>query len=309
MKFSMVEKNTTLIKNKAIELGFSSCGISKARHLHEEEEKFEKWLSQGYQGSMNYLEKNLDKRLDPRKLVPGAQSVISLSYNYFPKEKIDKKNNFILSKYAYGKDYHKVIRKKLKILFNYIKEKIGDIDGRVFVDSAPVHERAWAKLSGIGWIGKNSLLINERKGSYFFLAEIICDLELEYDTITKDRCGKCTKCIDACPTDAITSAQVIDANKCISYLTIENKKEIPNELKSNLNDAIFGCDICQDVCPWNKFSRPHNEDSFKPKKELSSLRKRDWIELTEDTFNKIFEGSAVKRAKYEGIIRNIKAAK
>ena len=257
---------------------------------------------------MNYLEKNLDKRLDPRKLVPGAQSVISLSYNYFPKEKIDKKNNFILSKYAYGKDYHKVIRKKLKILFNYIKEKIGDIDGRVFVDSAPVHERAWAKLSGIGWIGKNSLLINERKGSYFFLAEIICDLELEYDTITKDRCGKCTKCIDACPTDAITSAQVIDANKCISYLTIENKKEIPNELKSNLNDAIFGCDICQDVCPWNKFSRPHNEDSFKPKKELSSLRKRDWIELTEDTFNKIFEGSAVKRAKYEGIIRNIKAA-
>ena len=305
----MVEKNTTLIKNKAIELGFSSCGISKARHLHEEEEKFEKWLSQGYQGSMNYLEKNLDKRLDPRKLVPGAQSVISLSYNYFPKEKIDKKNNFILSKYAYGKDYHKVIRKKLKILFNYIKEKIGDIDGRVFVDSAPVHERAWAKLSGIGWIGKNSLLINERKGSYFFLAEIICDLELEYDTITNDRCGKCTKCIDACPTDAITSAQVIDANKCISYLTIENKKEIPNELKSNLNDAIFGCDICQDVCPWNKFSRPHKEDSFKPKKELSSLRKRDWIELTEDTFNKIFEGSAVKRAKYEGIIRNIKAAK
>ena len=186
MKFSMVEKNTTLIKNKAIELGFSSCGISKARHLHEEEEKFEKWLSQGYQGSMNYLEKNLDKRLDPRKLVPGAQSVISLSYNYFPKEKIDKINNFILSKYAYGKDYHKVIRKKLKILFNYMKEKIGDVDGRVFVDSAPVHERAWAKLSGIGWIGKNSLLINERKGSYFFLAEIICDLELEYDTITND---------------------------------------------------------------------------------------------------------------------------
>ena len=309
MKFSMVEKDTTLIKNKAIELGFSSCGISKARHLHEEEEKFEKWLSQGYQGSMNYLEKNLDKRLDPRKLVPGAQSVISLSYNYFPKEKIDKKNNFILSKYAYGKDYHKVIRKKLKILFNYMKEKIGDVDGRVFVDSAPVHERAWAKLSGIGWIGKNSLLINERKGSYFFLSEIICDLELEYDTITKDRCGKCTQCIDACPTDAITSAQVIDANKCISYLTIENKKEIPNELKSNLNDAIFGCDICQDVCPWNKFSRPHKEDSFKPKLELSSLRKRDWIELTEDTFNKIFEGSAVKRAKYEGIIRNIKAAK
>ena len=304
----MIKENTKFIKNKAKDLGFSSVGISKARHLHEEENKFEKWLSKGFQGSMNYLEKNLDKRLDPRKLVPGSKSIISLSYNYYPKKNIDKKNNFIISKYAYGKDYHKVIKKKLKILFRSIKEKIGDVEGRVFVDSAPIHERAWAKLSGLGWIGKNSLLINEKKGSYFFLAEIICDLDLEYDSPVANRCGKCTKCIDACPTDAITSAQIINANKCISYLTIENKKEIPTELKNNLNDAIFGCDICQDVCPWNKFSKPHKEESFNPKNELSSLKKTDWIELTEETFNKIFEGSAVKRAKYEGIIRNIKAA-
>ena len=304
----MIKENTKFIKNKAKDLGFSSVGISKARHLHEEENKFEKWLSKGFQGSMNYLEKNLDKRLDPRKLVPGSKSIISLGYNYYPKKNIDKKNNFIISKYAYGKDYHKVIKKKLKILFRSIKEKIGDVEGRVFVDSAPVHERAWAKLSGLGWIGKNSLLINEKKGSYFFLAEIICDLDLEYDSPVANRCGKCTKCIDACPTDAITSAQIINANKCISYLTIENKKEIPTELKNNLNDAIFGCDICQDVCPWNKFSKPHREESFNPKNELSSLKKKDWIELTEETFNKIFEGSAVKRAKYEGIIRNIKAA-
>tara|TARA_B100002051_G_C16735851_1_gene641178 strand:- start:1773 stop:2690 length:918 start_codon:yes stop_codon:yes gene_type:complete len=304
----MIKENTKFIKNKAKDLGFSSVGISKARHLHEEENKFEKWLSKGFQGSMNYLEKNLDKRLDPRKLVPGSKSIISLSYNYYPKKNIDKKNNFIISKYAYGKDYHKVIKKKLKILFRSIKEKIGDVEGRVFVDTAPVHERAWAKLSGLGWIGKNSLLINEKKGSYFFLAEIICDLDLEYDSPVANRCGKCTKCIDACPTDAITSAQIINANKCISYLTIENKKEIPTELKNNLNDAIFGCDICQDVCPWNKFSKPHKEESFNPKNELSSLKKKDWIELTEETFNKIFEGSAVKRAKYEGIIRNIKAA-
>jgi len=304
----MIKENTKFIKNKAKDLGFSSVGISKARHLHEEENKFEKWLSKGYQGSMNYLEKNFDKRLDPRKLVPGSKSIISLSYNYYPKKNIDKKNNFIISKYAYGKDYHKVIKKKLKILFRSIKEKIGDVEGRVFVDSAPVHERAWAKLSGLGWIGKNSLLINEKKGSYFFLAEIICDLDLEYDSPVANRCGKCTKCIDACPTDAITSAQIINANKCISYLTIENKKEIPTELKNNLNDAIFGCDICQDVCPWNKFSKPHKEESFNPKNELSSLKKTDWIELTEETFNKIFEGSAVKRAKYKGIIRNIKAA-
>ena len=303
----MKKRNSQLVKRIAKEIGFSSCGISKARFLHEEEKKFEDWLKQGYQGSMSYLERNFDKRLDPTKLVPGAKSVISLSYNYFPPKKLISENNFIISKYAYGRDYHKVVRNKLKKLFTKIRDKIGEVEGRVFVDSAPIHERAWAKLSGVGWIGKNSLLINKNQGSYFFLAEIICDLDLEYDEPVLNRCGNCTRCIDACPTDAITKAQVIDANKCISYLTIENKEKIPKELRGSINNSIFGCDICQDVCPWNKKSVPHNEKEFIPKKELRDLKKKDWIELTEDTFNKIFEGSAVKRTKFQGLKRNIKA--
>tara|TARA_Y100000768_G_scaffold342363_1_gene287431 strand:+ start:18353 stop:19270 length:918 start_codon:yes stop_codon:yes gene_type:complete len=303
----MKKRNSQLVKRIAKEIGFSSCGISKARFLHEEEKKFEDWLKQGYQGSMSYLERNFDKRLDPTKLVPGAKSVISLSYNYFPPKKLISENNFIISKYAYGRDYHKVLRNKLKKLFIKIRDKIGEVEGRVFVDSAPIHERAWAKLSGVGWIGKNSLLINKNQGSYFFLAEIICDLDLEYDEPVLNRCGNCTRCIDACPTDAITKAQVIDANKCISYLTIENKEKIPKELRGSINNSIFGCDICQDVCPWNKKSVPHNEKEFIPKKELRDLKKKDWIELTEDTFNKIFEGSAVKRTKFQGLKRNIKA--
>ena len=303
----MKKRNSQLVKRLAKEIGFSSCGISKARFLHEEEKKFEDWLRQGYQGSMSYLERNFDKRLDPTKLVPGAKSVISLSYNYFPPKKLISENSFIISKYAYGRDYHKVLRNKLKKLFTKIRDKIGEVEGRVFVDSAPIHERAWAKLSGVGWIGKNSLLINKNQGSYFFLAEIICDLDLEYDEPVLNRCGNCTRCIDACPTDAITKAQVIDANKCISYLTIENKEKIPKELKGSINNSIFGCDICQDVCPWNKKSVPHNEKEFLPKKELRDLKKKDWIELTEDTFNKIFEGSAVKRTKFQGLKRNIKA--
>tara|TARA_B100001057_G_scaffold276668_1_gene276965 strand:+ start:3697 stop:4614 length:918 start_codon:yes stop_codon:yes gene_type:complete len=301
------KKNTKFIKDESKKLGFSSCGISQARFLSEEADNFENWLTKGYQGSMSYLEKNIDKRLDPRLLVPGSKSVISLSYNYFPPKKLIDENNFIISKYAYGKDYHKVLKKKLKKLFARIREKMGEIEGRVFVDSAPIHERAWAKLSGLGWVGKNSLLINKNKGSYFFLAEIICDLELEYDEPVLNRCGSCTRCIDACPTDAITEAQVIDANKCISYLTIENKESIPEELRGSLNDSIFGCDICQDVCPWNKRSTPHNEKEFIPNKELKKLKRKDWIELTEETFNKIFEGSAVKRTKYKGLTRNIKA--
>ena len=305
----MIKKHTDLIKRIALELGFSSCGISKARFLSEEEEKFEKWLSNGYHGTMSYLEKNIDKRLDPRILVPESKSIISLTYNYYPPKKLINKNNFIISKYAYGRDYHKVLKKKLKKLFNNMKEKIGNIEGRVFVDSAPVHERAWAKLSGLGWIGKNSLLINKDVGSYFFIAEIICDLELEYDSPVSDRCGNCSKCIDACPTNAITQAQVIDANKCISYLTIENKDTIPEELKNEMNQSIFGCDICQDICPWNKFSTPHKEKEFLPNKKLKKLRKKDWIELTEETFNRIFEGSAIKRAKYNGLKRNIRASR
>lgn len=300
-------KITEIIKKKAVDLGFSSCGISQARFLKEEEKKFEDWLNHGYHGSMDYLNKNFDKRLDPRKLVHGSKSVISLTYNYYPPKKLVGKNNFIISKYAYGKDYHKILKKKLRKLFFFMKENIGNIEGRVFVDSAPVHERAWAKLSGLGWIGKNSLLINKKMGSYFFIAEIISDLDLEYDSPVSDMCGKCTRCIDACPTDAITKAQVIDAQKCISYLTIENKKKIPKELQKNMNGYIFGCDICQEVCPWNRFSKPHNEESFLPNKEIKKYRKKDWIELTEETFNIIFKGSAIKRTKYKGLKRNIKA--
>ena len=300
-------KITEIIKKKAVELGFSSCGISQARFLKEEEKKFEDWLNHGYHGSMDYLNKNFDKRLDPRKLVHGSKSVISLTYNYYPPKKLVRKNNFIISKYAYGKDYHKILKKKLRKLFFFMKENIGNIEGRVFVDSAPVHERAWAKLSGLGWIGKNSLLINKKMGSYFFIADIISDLDLEYDSPVSDMCGKCTRCIDACPTDAITKAQVIDAQKCISYLTIENKKKIPKELQKNMNGYIFGCDICQEVCPWNRFSKPHNEESFLPNKEIKKYRKKDWIELTEETFNIIFKGSAIKRTKYKGLKRNIKA--
>ena len=303
----MKKKNSQLIKKLAKEIGFSSCGISKARFLKEEEKNFENWLKQGNQGTMSYLERNFDKRLNPKKLVPGSKSVISLTFNYFPPRKILKKNSFIISKYAYGKDYHFVIKKKLKTLFSLIKEKIGNIEGRVFVDSAPIHERAWAKISGLGWIGKNSLLLNKKMGSYFFLAEIICDLELEYDTPVTDHCGTCTKCIDACPTNAITQAQVIDANKCISYLTIENKNEIPPELSKSFNNYIFGCDICQDVCPWNKFSKPHDEKEFLPNDEVSNFSNKDWEELTHDTFNRIFKNSAIQRTRFEGLKRNIKA--
>ena len=303
----MIQKNTAFIKTEAKKLGFSSCGISKARFLSEEAKNFEKWLSNGYQGSMSYLERNIDKRLDPTVLVPGSKSVISLAFNYFPPKKLIDNNNFIISKYAYGKDYHKVLKKKLKKLFFLMRERIGDIEGRVFVDSAPIHERAWAKLSGLGWVGKNSLLINKNQGSYFFLAEIICDLELEYDEPVLNRCGNCSRCIDACPTGAITEAQVINAKKCISYLTIENKDNIPEELNDSMNNSIFGCDVCQDVCPWNKNSKPHEEIEFLPKKNLKKLRKKDWVELTEETFDRIFEGSAIKRTKYKGLKRNIRA--
>ena len=303
----MKKRNSQLIKRLAKQIGFSSCGISRARFLHEEEKNFEDWLKQGYQGTMSYLEKNFDKRLDPTKLVPGAKSIISLTFNYFPTKKKFNDNSFLISKYAYGKDYHIIIKDKLKELFSQMKKEVGDIEGRVFVDSAPIHERAWAKISGLGWIGKNSLLLNKKMGSYFFLAELICDLDLEYDSTVSDHCGTCTKCIDACPTDAITQAQVVDANRCISYLTIENKNEIPKELSKSFNNYIFGCDICQDVCPWNRFSTSHNEKEFLPKEEFSKMSKKDWQELTHETFNKIFKNSAVKRAKFQGLKRNIKA--
>ncbi|MBL3654741.1 tRNA epoxyqueuosine(34) reductase QueG [Fulvivirga sp. 2943] len=284
------------------------CGIAKAEFLEEEAPKLEKWLKQNMHGKMSYMENHFDKRLDPTKLVPGAKSVVSLAYNYYPENDLAQEEGFKVAKYAYGKDYHFVIKEKLKLFLEMIREEIGDVDGRVFVDSAPVMERAWAKKSGIGWIGKNSLILRKQAGSFFFLAELIIDLDLEYDGPVKDYCGTCSACMDNCPTDAITEPTVIDANRCISYLTIELKDEIPNELQSKMDDWIFGCDVCQDVCPWNRFSKAHQESQFKPHPQLGDLDKKEWKELTKEVFNEIFRKSAVKRTKYEGLMRNIQAA-
>lgn len=254
---------------------------------------------------MQYMENHFDKRLDPTKLVPGARSVISLQYNYFPKE-FQNTSSYKISKYAYGEDYHPIIKDKLYELLNFIQVNIGGVDARVFTDSAPILERAWAKKSGLGWIGKHSLLITKQKGSFFFLAEIILDLELNYDTeIQTDHCGNCTKCIDSCPTKAILPNNTIDGSKCISYFTIELKNELPNIMQGKFDDWIFGCDICQDVCPWNRFSLPHKEPKFTPHPDLLSMKKQDWQEITENVFKKIFKKSAVKRAKFSGLKRNI----
>jgi epoxyqueuosine reductase len=303
-----VEQNTKLIKSLATQLGFSFCGIAKAEFLEEEAPRLEEWLKRGYQGKMSYLENHFDKRLDPRLLVPGAKSVISLVYNYYPKKDLAKENpeSPKIAKYAYGEDYHFVVKEKLKTFLHGIQKEVGDVSGRVFVDSAPVHERAWAKKSGLGWIGKNSLLLNREMGSFFFLAEIILDLELEYDGPIKDYCGTCTACMDACPTDAIPQPYVVDGSKCISYFTIELKEEIPAEVKGKFENWIFGCDICQDVCPWNRFSKPHEEEKFYPHPDLEKMTRADWKEITEDVFEKLFKRSAVKRTKLEGLKRNSK---
>ena len=296
---------STLIKNEAKRLGFESCGISKATFLEEEATNLEQWLKNGFHGKMHYMENYFDKRLDPRLLVEGAKSVLSLSFNYFPKE-LQKKDTFKISKYAYGEDYHHVLKSKLKELVFFIQNKIGEINGRAFVDSAPVLERAWAQKSGVGWRGKNSLLIQKNKGSFFFLAELILDLELEYDYPFKtDHCGTCTKCIDACPTDAILPNNIVNGSKCVSYFTIELKDEIPNSIKGKFEDWMFGCDICQDVCPWNRFSKPHSEEKFNPHPDLLELTKNDWQEITTTVFNRIFKKSAVKRTKFNGLVRNI----
>jgi epoxyqueuosine reductase len=262
-------------------------------------------LARGYPGKMSYLENHFDKRLDPTKLVPGAKSVISLMYNYYPEKDLAAENKVKVAKYAYGEDYHFVIKDKLKELQQRIQEEIGEVNGRIFVDSAPVMERAWAKKSGIGWVGKNSLLLNRSMGSFFFLAELIVDLELEYDGPIKDYCGTCTACMDACPTDAIPEPYVVDGSKCISYFTIELKEEIPNEVKGQFENWIFGCDICQDVCPWNRFSQPHYEPRFMPHPELENMTRQDWQEMTEEVFKKIFEKSAVKRTGLKGLKRNL----
>ncbi|MDB4904685.1 MAG: tRNA epoxyqueuosine(34) reductase QueG [Mucilaginibacter sp.] len=295
-----------LIKSEAKNLGFMFCGISKAEFLEEEAPRLEAWLQKGMHGEMQYMENHFDKRLDPRLLVDNAKSVISLGLNYFT----DKEQTDILSpkisKYAYGTDYHLVIKDKLKQLLQIINEKIGEVNGRAFVDSAPVLDKAWAKKAGLGWIGKNTNLINKKTGSFFFLAELIIDLELEYDIEpAADHCGTCTNCVDACPTEAIVAPYVVDGSRCISYLTIELKNEIPHEFKGKMDNWMFGCDVCQDVCPWNKFSVLHNEPAFTPHPDLLNLNSKDWKDITEDVFNKVFKNSAVKRTKFNGLKRNI----
>lgn len=301
-----LEAHTHFVKSTAVKLGFSFCGIAKAEFLREEAPRLEEWLKRGYHGKMSYLENYYDKRLDPTLLVPGAKSVISLLYNYYPEKDLNKEDGFKVAKYAYGEDYHFVIKDKLRVFMEEIQHKIGAVHGRAFVDSAPVMERAWAKNSGVGWVGKNSLLLNREAGSFFFLAELILDLELEYDGPIKDFCGTCTACMDACPTDAITDPYVVDGSKCISYYTIELKEEIPSAVKGKFENWIFGCDICQDVCPWNKFSKPHQEQRFAPQDSLKNMTTNEWKDLTEEVFQHIFKDSPLQRTKFEGLKRNIK---
>jgi len=297
---------SNLIKQEAKRLGFESCGIAKAEFLNEEASNLEQWLKNGYHGKMQYMENYFDKRLDPRLLVEDAKSIISLTFNYFP-ETSQNNSAFKIAKYAYGEDYHHVLKSKLKELTFFIEATIGEIHGRAFVDSAPVLERAWAQKAGLGWRGKHSLLIQKNKGSFFFLAELILDIELAYDTpFVTDHCGTCTKCIDACPTDAILPNNTVDGSKCISYFTIELKDEIPTSMKGKFEDWMFGCDICQDVCPWNRFSKPHTEEKFNPHSDLLAFTKNDWEELTELVFKKVFKKSAVKRTKFSGLTRNIR---
>ncbi len=298
------EKYTQLIKTEAKRLGFYACGIAKARFLEEEAPRFEKWLSENKNGQMQYLENHFDKRLDPRLLVPGAKSVISLIYPYYPHKLQENKSAPIISKYAYGEDYHFVIKDKLKLLFNFIKEKTGEISGRYFTDSAPVLEKKWAELAGIGWRAKNSNLLT-KNGSFFFIAEIILDLELEYDYPTKNYCGNCTKCIEACPTQAITQEYSVDGSKCISYFTIELKDKIPKEMSGKFQNRVFGCDICQDVCPHNRKPVFHKEERFFPHPDLLKMTKSDWHNISEEKFREIFKKSSVKRTKYKGLIRNL----
>ncbi|MDD3003361.1 tRNA epoxyqueuosine(34) reductase QueG [Flavobacterium sp.] len=297
-------KNTQFIKSEAQRLGFLSCGISKAGFLEEEAPRLENYLNQNFNGQMQYMENHFDKRLDPTLLVDDAKSVVSLLLNYYPQE-TQIEDAYKISKYAYGQDYHYIIKDKLKELLHSIQTEIGEVSGRAFVDSAPVLDKAWAAKSGLGWIGKNSNLITQKVGSFYFIAELIIDLELDYDHAVTDHCGTCTACIDACPTEAIVAPYVVDGSKCISYFTIELKEAIPTEMKNKWDDWIFGCDVCQDVCPWNRFSKSHNEPLFNPHPELLSFSKKDWQEITEETFQKVFKNSAVKRTKLQGLTRNI----
>lgn len=302
---SKAADHTALVKRLALKSGFSFCGISKAEFLNEDARRLEKWLSSGKHGSMKYMENHFDKRTDPTLLVPGAKSVISLMYNYYPEKSTLSEGELKISRYAYGEDYHHVIKEKLFNLTDQLRSEIGDIQGRVFVDSAPVLERTWAAKSGLGWIGKNTMLISKSSGSYFFLAEIISDLDLLPDGPIKDYCGTCTACIDACPTDAILPDREIDSNSCISYLTIELRDEIPDAFKGKMENWAFGCDICQEVCPWNRFSALHNEPRFNPKGKFPE----NWEEITEDIFGEFFRKSALNRTGLHGMLRNFRFLK
>jgi len=301
-----IEQHTHFIKNNAAALGFDFCGIAKAQVLDEDARRLENWLHKGMHGNMQYMENHFDLRIDPSKLVPGARSVITMLINYLPATE-QQPGAPKISKYAWGNDYHEVIRAKLKTLLQNIKENIGEVNGRGFVDSAPVLERSWAKRSGMGWIGKNGNLINKGSGSYFFIATLIIDLPLLYDdAMAKDYCGTCTKCIDACPTDAILPGKIVDGSKCISYFTIELKDAlIPGEMQGKFGDWMFGCDVCQDVCPWNRFATPGKEPAFQPIPEVLNFTKNDWEEMTEESFKNIFKNSPIKRSKFEGIKRNL----
>jgi epoxyqueuosine reductase len=299
-------ERSQFIKSKAAEIGFDFCGISKAEFLEAEAPRLENWLDRNYNGAMGYMANHFDKRLDPRKLVDGAECVISVLLNYYPSERLPEgPEDLKLSKYAYGKDYHFILKEKLQLLLEAIQEEIGEVSGRIFVDSAPVMDKAWAAKSGLGWVGRHSNLLNRDMGSFFFIGEIICDLKLAYDGPVKDYCGTCTRCIDACPTDAITEPYVVDGSKCISYYTIELKDAIPEDAKGKFNNWIFGCDICQDVCPWNRFSQPSKTPEFSLSQELGAFKRSDWEEITEEVFRELFRRSPLKRTKYEGLKRNI----
>jgi epoxyqueuosine reductase len=302
-----IQSHTDKIREEAYRLGFDFIGMAKAERMDEEARRLEAWLNKGFHGKMSYMENHFEKRIDPRQLVEGAKSVISLTYNYFTEEKQADAETPKISQYAYGVDYHYVVKEKLKSLLNFIQAEIGEVNGRAFVDSAPVLERDWAKRSGVGWVGRNTLLINPKQGSFFFLAELILDLDLVYDNPIKDYCGTCRKCIDACPTEAISpEGYFMDGSKCISYLTIELREALPVEYQNKMDNWMYGCDVCQDVCPWNRFSKRHNEPQFEPHPDLLTMKKKDWEEITEDVFKEIFKKSAVKRTKFEGLKRNIK---
>ncbi|UYZ59028.1 tRNA epoxyqueuosine(34) reductase QueG [Hymenobacter latericus] len=300
-------EHTAFIKRRAAELGFMACGISKAEFLEEEAPRLEQWLARGMQGQMRWMENHFDKRLDPRLLVDGAKSVISLLLNYYPAAEDQQPDDTLkVSKYAYGRDYHHVIKDKLKTLLQDMQAHIGEVGGRAFVDSAPVLDKAWAKKSGLGWVGKNSNLITPGAGSFYFIAELIVDVELSYDGPIRDYCGSCTRCLDACPTQAITEPYVVDGSKCISYFTIELKEQLPADVQGRLGNWIFGCDICQDVCPWNRFSRATEEEQFRPHPHLKEMREADWREITQEVFQALFRHSAVKRTGFQGLTRNIR---